>query len=294
MTDADRTADRIDRDLGALLRAYREDVRPRDVGMPEVGRRRTPGLRRAELAVLAGVSVEYLTRLEQGRDRHPSPAVVGALADALRLGHDERRVLLLASKDAQGAGVCLATAPGDDIPAGTRAVLDRLAPAPAALLDRFGTVLACTPAYRALLAPAGLFDHGEPRLAPVVLTDPRARDLFPDWDAVADRVVADLQRESVPSDPVLGELVDALTVLAGAAFTERWARPVADRGRDAVLRLAHPQAGALRVEPQVLVPGGGEHLRIELLLPADEATERALDDLAAGDRTLRVVRSDAS
>jgi len=224
---------------------------------------------------------------------------VGALADALRLGHDERRVLLLASKDAQGAGVCLATAPGDDVPAATRAVLDRLAPAPAVLLDRFGTVLACTPAYRALLAPAGLFDDGgldgsEPRLAPVVLTDPRAHDLFPDWDAVADRVVADLQRESVPSDPALGELVDALTVLAGAAFTERWARPVADRGRDAVLRLAHPQAGALRVEPQVLVPGGGDHLRIELLLPADAATERALDDLAAGDRTLRVVRADAS
>lgn len=283
-----------DRDLGSLLRAYREDVRPRDVGMPEGGRRRTPGLRRAELAVLAGVSVEYLTRLEQGRDRHPSPAVVGALADALRLGHDERRVLLLASKDAQGSGVCLATTPGDDVPAGTRAVLDRLAPAPAVLLDRFGTVLACTPAYRALLAPAGLFDHGEPRLAPVVLTDPRARRLFPDWDAVADRVVADLQRESVPSDPFLGELVDALTVLAGAAFTERWARPVADRGRDAVLRLAHPSAGDLRVEPQVLVPGGGEHLRIELLLPADAATGRALDDLAAGDRTLRVVRSDAS
>ena len=294
MTHADRTADRTERGLGSLIRAYREDVRPRDVGMPEGGRRRTPGLRRAELAVLAGVSVEYLTRLEQGRDRHPSPAVVGALADALRLGHDERRVLLLASKDAQGAGVCLATAPGDDVPAATRAVLDRLAPAPAVLLDRFGTVLACTPAYRALLAPAGLFDGEQPRLAPVVLTDPRARDLFPDWDAVADRVVADLQRESVPSDPVLGELVDALTVLAGAAFTERWARPVADRGRDAVLRLAHPRAGALRVEPQVLVPGGGDHLRIELLLPADAATERALDDLAAGDRTLRVVRADAS
>ncbi|MFE7408263.1 helix-turn-helix transcriptional regulator [Isoptericola sp. NPDC057559] len=290
MTDGDR----IDRDLGALLRAYREAVRPGDVGMPPGGRRRTPGLRRAELAVLAGVSVEYLTRLEQGRDRRPSPAVVGALADALRLGNDERRVLLLASKDAQGAGVCLAGPPAEVVPAGTRAVLDRLAPAPAALLDRFGTVLGCTPAYRALLAPAGLLDPGAPTVAHAVLTDPRAREVFPDWDAVADRVVADLQRGSVPSDPALGELVDALTVLAGAAFTERWARPVADRGRDGVLRLAHPTAGPLRVEPQVLVPGGGDQLRIEVWLPADPASERALDDLATGDRTLRVVRSDAS
>jgi len=283
-----------DRDLGTLLRGYRESVRPQDVGMPPGGRRRTPGLRRAELAVLAGVSVEYLTRLEQGRDRRPSPAVVGALADALRLGYDERRVLLLASKDAQGAGVCLATVPGESVPAGTRAVLDRLAPAPAVLLDRLGGVVDCTPAYRALLGPAGLFEHDRPRLAPVVLGDPRARDLFPDWDAVADRVVADLQRESAPSDPALGELVDALTVLAGADFTQRWARPLADRGRDPVLRVAHPTAGDLRVEPQVLAPRGGDHLRIELLLPADAASARALDDLAAGDRTLRVVRGGAS
>ncbi|MFC7876501.1 helix-turn-helix transcriptional regulator [Isoptericola sp. NPDC057391] len=283
-----------DRDLGSLLRAYREDVRPRDVGMPDGGRRRTPGLRRAELAVLAGVSVEYLTRLEQGRDRHPSPAVVGSLADALRLGYDERRVLLLASKDAQGTGVCLATVPDEAVPAATRATLARLAPTPAVLLDRLGTVMDSTPAYRALLAPTGLFDHDRPRLAPVVLGDPRARDVFPDWDAVADRVVADLQRESVPSDPALAELADALTVLAGAAFTERWVRPVADRGRAAVLRMVHPTAGALRVEPQVLAPRGGDHLRIELLLPADPATDRALDDLAAGDRTLRVVRGDAS
>ncbi len=78
-----------DIELGAFLRTRREAITPAEVGLPKSARRRTPGLRRAELATLAGVSVEYLTRLEQGRDRHPSAQVLVALADALRLSPDE-------------------------------------------------------------------------------------------------------------------------------------------------------------------------------------------------------------
>ncbi|MBI0384744.1 helix-turn-helix transcriptional regulator, partial [Streptomyces albiflaviniger] len=79
-----------DNELGLFLRSRREAVAPADVGLPTGPRRRTPGLRRAELATLAGVSVEYVTRLEQGRDRRPSAPVLSALADALRLTASER------------------------------------------------------------------------------------------------------------------------------------------------------------------------------------------------------------
>lgn len=83
-----------DNAIGRHLRALRESVRPQDVGLPFGDRRRrTPGLRRSELATLAGVSVEYLTRIEQGRDRNPSSQVLAALADGLRLTADQRRQL---------------------------------------------------------------------------------------------------------------------------------------------------------------------------------------------------------
>ena len=80
-------------ELGEFLRARRERTSPRDVGLPDSGRRRTPGLRREEVATLAGVSVDYLVRLEQGRDIHPSADVMAALADAMRMTEGERRHL---------------------------------------------------------------------------------------------------------------------------------------------------------------------------------------------------------
>ena len=88
MRHAGRVSDSTD--LGVFLRARREALRPADVGLVDNGRRRTPGLRREEVAALAGVSIDYLIRLEQGRDTNPSASVLAALAAALRLGDEER------------------------------------------------------------------------------------------------------------------------------------------------------------------------------------------------------------
>src|SRR5215204_3833268 len=93
-------------ELGEFLRTRREQVRPADVGLPDSGRRRTPGLRREEVATLAGVSVDYLVRLEQGRDLHPSADVLLALADAMRLTEEERRHLFFLGVKSGNEALC--------------------------------------------------------------------------------------------------------------------------------------------------------------------------------------------
>ncbi|MBX6768536.1 MAG: helix-turn-helix domain-containing protein, partial [Actinomadura rubrobrunea] len=181
-----------DNQLGAFLRSRREAVTPGDVGLPAGPRRRTPGLRRAELATLSGVSVDYLTRLEQGRDRHPSPQILAALADALRLSPDERVQLRDLAKAASGADILCpgAVPPERQVRPTMRALLERLDSTPAVLLNRLGDVLAHTSSYERLAGPIGLLDGEPPNQARFVFADERARAAYPDWDRVADARVA--------------------------------------------------------------------------------------------------------
>jgi transcriptional regulator with XRE-family HTH domain len=265
-------------ELGALLRAHREALAPEDVGLPRGARRRTPGLRRSELATLAEVSVEYLTRLEQGRDKHPSPEILGALADALRLASDERFQLLRATKGTNGA--CASDPPADSVRPPVRAMLDRMEPSPVVLLNRLGDVLAATSTYRRLFEPFGLFDDGHPNLLRFVLIEPRARELFADWAHVADRQVAALRMESVPGDPHVAELAEAMSVLAGAEFTDRFTAPLTAHYRTGTERMRHPDVGDLRLDVETLALPDADGQRLVVHLPADETTSEALDRLA--------------
>ncbi len=114
-------------ELGGFIRSRRESITPAEVGLPTGGRCRTPGLRREELATISGVSVDYLIRLEQGRDRNPSASVVGALADALQLDHDERVHLNRLATITSSPELCPARIPpARSIRPPVRAVLDRL------------------------------------------------------------------------------------------------------------------------------------------------------------------------
>ncbi|MGW4111003.1 helix-turn-helix domain-containing protein [Actinosynnema sp. NPDC004786] len=129
-------------ELGEFLRSRRGRVRPADVGLPAgVGRRQTPGLRREELAALAGVSVDYYTRLEQGRDTNPGAAVLHALASALRLGDDERAHLHALARLASGPAPSGAGAPRP----GLLHLLEAVRPTAAYVLDQVSTVLAVNP-----------------------------------------------------------------------------------------------------------------------------------------------------
>ncbi|GAA4379183.1 helix-turn-helix transcriptional regulator [Agromyces bauzanensis] len=266
--------------FGVLLRTHREALAPEDAGIPRGPRRRTSGLRRAELATLAGVSAEYLTRLEQGRDRNPSPQVLGALADVLRLAPADRRDLLVAAKSSSGVRVaCLVDAPTTDVRPTVRDLLGRLAPSPAALVNRVGDVLAATGAYRRMLEPFGLFDDDHPNLPRFVFAEPRARAAFPDWGRIADREVAALRRETGPADEFALEFAATMADVAAAEFTERYraVRTTGDTG--ARERLRHPEVGELRLEVETLtLPNDGQ--RILVYLPADDETARRLDALA--------------
>jgi len=270
-----------DNELGTYLRTWREAVTPEEVGLPAGPRRRTPGLRRSELATLAGISVEYLTRLEQGRDRNPSAQVLGALADALNLSLQDRMVLRRLTKEAHDGDplVCGAAPPLSRTPRPTvRAVLDRLEPAPAVLLNWIGDVLAHTAGYARLFGPIGVLDGEHPNLLRHLFTDPRARAAYPDWEREADNLVAHLRHDVPLRDPYAAELAEELTVTAGAEFADRFADLATAPRRIGSRRVEHPEAGQLRLLHETLaLPDDGQ--RIVVHLPADEATATALDRL---------------
>ncbi|MER6350118.1 helix-turn-helix domain-containing protein [Streptomyces sp. NPDC001595] len=270
-----------DNELGTYLRTWREAVTPQEVGLPAGTRRRTPGLRRAELATLAGVSVEYLTRLEQGRDRNPSAQVLGALADALRLTLRDRMVLRRLTKEADGGDplVCSAAPPLSRTPRPTvRAVLDHLEPAPAVVVNWIGDIIAHTTGYARLFGPLGVLDGECPNLLRHLFTDERARAAYPDWDREADDLVAQLRHDVPLRDPYAAELAEELTVTAGAEFADRFADLATAPRRIGRRRVEHPEAGSLRLMHETLaLPEDGQ--RVVIHLPADDATAAALDRL---------------
>lgn len=187
-----------DNELAAFLRGRREAITPAEVGLPTGPRRRAPGLRRAELATLAGISVEYLTRLEQGRDRNPSPQVLGALADALRLRVPDRILLRrLAKESGDDKALCsAANPPVRTVRPTVRALLDRLEPTPAVLLNWLGDIVAYTSGYERFARPLGLLDGDPPNVMRYLFTDARARAVYPGWERLADEQVAHLRHEA--------------------------------------------------------------------------------------------------
>lgn len=270
-----------DNELGLFLRSRREAVTPAQVGLPTGARRRTPGLRRSELATLAGVSVEYLTRLEQGRDRRPSPPVLSALAEALRLAPSERVHLHRLTKSADSGFSCMGGAqPNRTVRPTVRALLERFEPGAALVVNNLREVLAYTDGYHRLMAESGLFDAPEPDLATYLLTDPRARTVFPDWAHVADELVAAFKQGPFRADPYIAHRADELTVVAGTEFTERVERVPSLPAATGVVRLAHPSAGPLRLAFETLDLPADDDQQLIVYLPADDATAAALDGLA--------------
>ena len=272
--------------LGDFIRSRRDATAPALVGLPDGERRRAPGLRRTELATLAGISVEYLTRIEQGRDRRPSVQVVNAIADALRLDTGEREHIRYLTKESSGECVAPA-APSTEVRSSVRAVLAQLEPGIAVVTNRLGDVLAYTSGFDRLARPLGVLDDPEPNLTSFVFTDERARDAFPDWDRIADERALAIWR--APRTDRTAALAADLSATAGDEFTRRYHRH--DLPAQGTQRWQHPVAGELRLDCEVLELPAEEGQQLLVLVPADEATGAALDRLhwdTAG--TLRAVR----
>jgi transcriptional regulator with XRE-family HTH domain len=262
--------------LGEYLRARRELTDPRDVGLRVAGVRRTPGLRREEVATLAGISADYYLRLEQGRDRHPSPQVLTALARVFSLDATAADYLLSL------AGPCPPKARRtrtEAVPASIRQLLGALG-LPAFVESRRFDVLAANP-LAAALSPA--MRPGENRMRSLFL-DPAARDLYPDWSRAVAGMVASF-RASIgthTTDPRVAQLVGELS-LASDEFRRIWARHdvrALAGGRD---RLRHPEVGDLVLSREKLPVGDtdGQLLVIYHAEPGS-ASEAALARLAAG------------
>ena len=241
-------------ELGRFLRARREDLRPEDVGLPPgTGSRRTPGLRREEIATLAGVSIDYYTRLERGRETRPSPAVVDALARTLRLDGDEHEYLKsLAAQAARRAPVPPKPLSRALRPT-ARMLLETLRPNPAYVVSRTYDILAANPGG-ARLHP-GLLDWPPRQRNTIRYTflHPEARVLWPDWEQKARGCVAQLRAVagSDPDAPDLAALVGELLVKS-PDFGRLWNRYEVRRAGAGDRIIRHPLVGTLRLAHETL------------------------------------------
>jgi transcriptional regulator with XRE-family HTH domain len=272
--------------LGEYLRARRELVDPADVGLTVAGVRRTPGLRREEVATLAGISADYYLRLEQGRDRNPSRHVLEALARVLGLDASATQYLLGLSAERTGPR----RPRREVVPTGIRQLLDSLG-LPAFVENRMFDVLA---ANRLATALSPGIRPGLNRLRSLFL-DEAERDLHPDWEHVIGGMLAAF-RASIGTevdDPRTQQLVGELS-LASEHFGRLWARHDVRALTGSPIRMHHPQVGImeLRGEKLPIADSGGQLLMIYHAEPGSESARSLalLGSLAAPDAEVPDVR----
>ena len=270
-------------DFGAFLRARRERVTPGQVGLPPGGRRRTPGLRREELAMLAGISVDYLVRLEQGRETSPSFEVVRSLGLALGMRDDEVLHMWTLVDRMEHAEMCPEmAAPDAAVEASTQALLDALGAVPAAVVGPLTDVLAWNESYERLMGPTGILDDRPPNLTRFTFTDARARSLYREWAAVAREQVGNLRIfVSDNAADAGGRALAGELMTRSADFARLWDEYGVGQERRGITQLAHPVGGPLDLEFSALgLPEGGFR-RLVTYLPADEASAIVLDRLVS-------------
>lgn len=272
--------------LGDFLRLRRDAVTPEDVGIVSYGMRRVPGLRREELAMLAGVSVAYYTRLEQGQSTNASTSVIDALARALHLTEDEHAHLHDLARPAVRKP--RRNSRPAQVRPGIKTLIDAMADVPAIVLGRSTEVLAWNRLGHALLA--GHFDFRapempstRPNLTRMLFLDCHTRDLHADWGKEASRAVASLRIVAgrYADDRNLSDVIGELCIVSDE-FARLWAKHPVHSCMSGTKRLNHPEVGPLEVGFEALhLPDAPGHRLITYTAAEGTAAHHALIMLGA-------------
>ncbi|MGW6740906.1 helix-turn-helix transcriptional regulator [Streptomyces sp. NPDC055025] len=240
-------------ELREFLRSRRARITPEEAGLsPQPGTRRVPGLRREEVAQLAGVSVDYYVRLERGRTTNVSESVLDAVARALRLDDTERGHLYAVARPTRARRRPL---PPQRVRPGLYRVLETVGDAPAMVLGRRMDVLATNRLARALFTDFDALPHRERNMVRYLFLDESARELYLDWESSARGSVASLHLYAGrhPDDPLLAELIGELS-LRDQDFRRWWADHDVLRRTHGTKRYHHPVVGDLDLEYEALTP----------------------------------------
>jgi transcriptional regulator with XRE-family HTH domain len=258
-------------DLAAFLRARRDALTPAAVGLPEGRARRTKGLRREEIAMLAGVSVTWYTWLEQGRPINASVDVLSALARTLRLDDAERAHLLAL------AGGTTAAPTVEHAPDALIRLIESMAPAPAYVLGPRWEFVAWNRPQTMLYPGIERLPDGQRNLLWAVFAEPYARELLVDWPEQARRIMAEFRAAttSLRNDPQVQELISRLQSTS-PEFAAWWPQLDVAQFQTRLRRYRHPRAGELVFEYQQLTPSEWPHLRVvcQLPVPGDDSAQR--------------------
>jgi transcriptional regulator with XRE-family HTH domain len=258
--------------VGSYLRTWRARLQPADVGLPDAGLRRTRGLRREELASLAGISVDYLIRLEQGRALSPSPAVLAALAQSLRLAPEERDHLYVVA----GHAPPKRTNVSSQVTPGVRRLVDRLGDVPVAVYDAAWTLILWNGPWAALMGDPSELSGRERNLLWRAFTRPASRvaRTTREISAFQESAVSDICKVmgNYPGDVRLQQLVADLRQ-ASPRFDELWQRGVVAQPDPGPKTIVHPELGPITLDCDVLTVAGTD-LRL-VVYTADPASPDA-------------------
>jgi transcriptional regulator with XRE-family HTH domain len=270
--DHGKAGERRRAELADFLKKRRAAIKPEDVGLPNGGRRRTPGLRREEVAALAGVGATWYTWLEQGRDVRASLEVFEALAGALKLTPAERVHLILLGRGEE-APPC--EQPAEKVSSAVRRLLENLGANPAYLLGRRWDYLAWNRAACAVFEDFGKLPKGARNHLWQTFTNPARRELVTDWDKSTRLLAAKFRADSAHhlGDPSFEQLIEALRN-ASPEFCKAWKRHEVERSGEGRKVLNHPVAGRLVFEHAVFHPQEAPEQRLILYSPTDEEDTR--------------------
>ena len=266
------------RELSAFLRSRRERLTPGQAGLPIGGRRRTPGLRREEVAQLAGVGVTWYTWLEQGRDIRASEQVLQAISRTLQLDNDERAHLLTLA----GVTHTVSAEECDAVNEATLRLIEQLEPFPACIQTAKYDLVAYNRPYAHLIGDLDAKPAADRNCMWLAFTDPEWRKCLPDWEVVAARMVAQLRAQMAEhvAEPAWKAHLKRLKA-ASPEFVALWDKHEVASAQSTIKRFRNPLVGMLSFDVTMswLAPRPG--LRMMVYTPLDVQTERRVEQLLA-------------